>query len=325
MSWESRPESTGASESGATRGAGWERETLDKLLFATLQEQRRTRRWGIFFKSLLFLYLFLLLAIYVPIFGDRGPPTGPHVALVEVRGIISADTAASADRIVAGMEAAFENEDAAGLIVRINSPGGSPVQSAYVFDAIQRLRDEHPDTPVHAVIGDVGASGAYYVAAAADEIYANPASIVGSIGVMMNAFGFVDSLDMLGIERRLLTAGERKGAMDPFSPWREEDQAHFQEMLNQVHEEFIEAVKEGRGDRLKDDSEIFSGLIWSGTEALDLGLIDGFASPGQLARQEYGLDRIQDYTRAPGLLERLVGQVSAQLTETLLLRSYEIR
>lgn len=324
MSTENRPSEQEPADR-TRHAAGWERETLDKLLFASLQEQRRTRRWGIFFKSLLFLYLFLLLALYVPALTDQGPSRDPHVALIDVHGIISAESAASAERVVSGLEAAFENQAAEGIILRINSPGGSPVESAYINNAIDRLREEHDDKPVYAVIGDMGASGAYYVAVAADEIFANPSSVVGSIGVMMNNFGFVDTLDMLGVERRLLTAGERKGAMDPFSPMREEDQAHFQDMLDQIHDEFIEAVRKGRGERLQDNPEVFSGLIWSGREALDLGLVDGFASPAEVARDQLELEEVEDYTREPALLDQLFGRVSAHVTEQLLTKSYQLR
>lgn len=278
-------------------------DILGRLAFATLNEQRRSRRWGIFFKSLGFLYLFLLLLMFMGDF-DAGKPTGSHTALVDLEGVIDGVTGVSAEQINTSLRAAFKNPEAAGVILRINSPGGSPVQSGEIFDEIRRLRREHPETPLYTVVGDICASGGYYVAAASDGIYANRASIVGSIGVLMNGFGFVGTLDKLGVERRLYTAGENKGFLDPFSPEQSEQVRHLNTLLEDVHQQFIEAVKEGRGERLKDEKAIFSGLVWTGEVGVELGLVDGLGSADYVAREVIGVERIVDYTARPDYLER---------------------
>jgi len=273
---------------------------IEKALMASQKEQRTARRWGIFFKILTFSYLFIIVALIYggpKKGGDSGAfAMGPHAAVVEVRGPISAEDEASADRIIGAMREAFENEDALGLILRINSPGGSPVQSGYVFDEIIRLKATRPDFPVYAVIMDIGASGAYYIAAAADEIYADKASLVGSIGVIGSGFGFVDAMDKLGVERRLYTSGEHKAFLDPFSPQREEEKEFWEGVLDVTHQQFISQVKLGRGDRLADDPDLFSGLVWTGEQALELGLIDGLGSSSQVARDKLGTDELTNYT-----------------------------
>jgi protease-4 len=221
---------------------------------------------------------------------------GQHTALVELSGVIADDSDAEADLVAGGLRAAFEDEGTVGVILRINSPGGSPVQSRYIYDEIRRLRGLHPDIPLYAVIVDVGASGGYYVAAAADRIYAAESSLVGSIGVRMDGFGLVEAIDKLGIERRLLTAGEDKGMLDPFLPVDETQQAHVQGLLEEIHRQFIDAVRDGRGDRLKDDPKIFSGLIWTGEQGVELGLVDAIASSGQVARDVIGAEKIVNFT-----------------------------
>ena len=281
-----------------------------------LAEQRRGRRWGIFFKLLLALYLFGLLLFYLG--QDLGMTghfsEGRHSALIEINGVLAATSEARADFIVSGLRRAFEDDNTEGVILRINSPGGSPVQAGYINDEIHRLREKHPDIPVYAVISDICASGGYYIAAAADEIYANKASLVGSIGVIMAGFGFVDALDKLGLERRLLHAGENKGFMDPFQPLKDAEQAHAQALLDEIHGQFIEVVKKGRGDRLIDDHErLFSGLIWSGREAVELGLVDGLASAGQVAREVIGADNIVDFTRRENYLDRFAKGMGSAL------------
>lgn len=294
----------------------WEREILARLAFAGLQEQRRARRWGIFFKTLGFLYLFALLALLVV---DTGPAqrVGRHTALVDLSGIIAEGADASADQIVSGLRAAFEDEHTAGVILRINSPGGSPVQAGYINSEIRRLREAHPQTPLYAVVVDVCASGGYYVAAAADRIYADKASIVGSIGVRMDGFGFVEAIERLGIERRLMTAGRHKALLDPFLPEDPVARDHLQAMLDQIHRQFIEAVKAGRGDRLIDDERIFSGLVWTGEEALRLGLVDGLGSAGYVAREVIGAEKIVDYTPKKSFLDRLGANVGAAMARWL--------
>jgi len=224
---------------------------------------------------------------------------------------------ASADRIVGGLRAAFENERTVGVIMRINSPGGSPVQASYINDEVKRLRKEHPDIPLYAVITDIGASGGYYAAASADKIFASRSSIIGSIGVLMNGFGFVEAMDKLGIERRLMTAGEHKGFLDPFSPTRPEEIAHINTLLEQIHQQFIDAVKEGRGDRLSDEPDLFSGLVWTGEESVDLGLVDALGSSSYVAREVIGAENIVDFTPARTYLDLIADRIGGSMARAL--------
>ncbi len=294
----------------------WERELLSRLAFASLKEQRRARRWRVFFGLAILLYLFLVFFTSVRGLGE-GIVAGRHTALVELRGVIAPNSRASADNIVTGLRSAFKHKDAVGVILRINSPGGSPVQSSYIYDEIKRLREKYPDKRLYAVVSDICASGGYYAAVAADEIYANRASIVGSIGVLMNGFGFTHAMEKLGIERRLLTAGEHKDIMDPFSPVEPEEREHMQRMLDEVHRQFIQAVKEGRGERLSDNPDIFSGLFWTGEEGMRLGLIDGLGSASYVAREVIGAEKVVDYTPQPDLFERLSSGVGAAMARAL--------
>ena len=295
----------------------WQRDLLNRLAFASLAEQRRTRRWNLAFKFALLTYLVVVLILYLP--GEWFDTTDdePHTALVNVHGIISAGSEASADRIVSGLKAAFEDEHTKGVILRINSPGGSPVQSAYINDEVMRLREEFPDIPLYAVIADVGASGGYYVAASADKIYANQSSIVGSIGVLMNGFGFVDAMDKLGVERRLITAGEQKGFLDPFSPIKAAELKHVESMLGEIHQQFIDAVKKGRGSRLSNDEEIFSGLMWTGERSVELGLVDELGSSAYVAREVIGAENIVDFTPGRSYLEKLAKRFGVSVADSL--------
>lgn len=305
-------------------GRDW--RLIEKLVMSLQSEQRRSRRWGIFFKSLTFAYLFALLAIiWSPFGGSLDATTGKHTAVVEINGPIAADELASADNIVGSLRSAFEQEDAVAVVLRINSPGGSPVQSGYVYDEIKRLREEYPEKKVYAVISDVGASGAYYIAAAADEIYANRASLVGSIGVVAGGFGFTGAMDKLGVERRLYTAGENKAFLDPFSPQQEQEVAFWQDVLENTHQQFITAVKEGRGDRLADDERLFSGLVWSGEQALELGLIDGLGSTSYVARQIVGQEDLVDYSHRKGPLRDIVDQLGVSFGQGLVGQLVESR
>lgn len=287
---------------------------IEKLVLSMQDEQRRQRRWSIFFRLMTFAYLGVLLALFVASFymgqtGQTGPSSNKdHTAMVMVSGIITEGSDFSADRVTTGLRRAFEAEKSKAVMLRLNSPGGSPVQAAYIYREIQRLKGKHPDKEVYAVITDIGASGAYYIAAAADHIYVNPSSIVGSIGVIMGGFGFTDAIEKMGIERRMMTAGENKALLDPFLPLNEKHKEHFSTMLDQVHEQFIDAVKEGRGERLdlNRESELFSGLVWSGQDAIELGLADGFGSPGSVARDVIGTEDIVDYTAAVHPLERFM-------------------
>ncbi len=295
----------------------WQRDLLNRLAFASLSEQRRTRRWNMTFKFGLLAYLVALLLIYLPDDWIGSDGDGPHTALVEVRGIISDNSDASADRIVAGLKAAFKDENTKGVILRINSPGGSPVQAGYINDEVVRLREEFPEIPLYAVISDIGASGGYYVAASADKIYANQSSVVGSIGVLMNGFGFVDAMEKLGVERRLLTAGDQKGFLDPFSPTKPEDVEHVRSMLDEIHRQFIDAVKTGRGDRLASDENVFSGLIWTGEKSIELGLVDELGSSAYVAREVIGAENIVDFTPGRSYLEQLTKRFGAAVAEGL--------
>ena len=296
----------------------WERKVLEKLALSALQEQRRGRYWGIFFKSVTFLYLFLLLFIAAGWFGAREMTSpGKHTALVQVNGVIANDSAASAEQITAGLQAAFKDSNTMGVVLRINSPGGSPVQAGQINDEIRRLRAQHPNIPLYAVVEDVCASGGYYIAAAADQIFVNRASLVGSIGVLMDGFGFSGVLNKLGVERRLLTAGDNKGFLDPFSPIDPKQRAHAQQMLDDIHAQFIDVVKRGRGDRLKADPQIFSGLVWTGERSIELGLADALGSVEYVAREVIKADTIVDYTPRENIAERVVRRFGAASAEAL--------
>jgi len=298
-------------------------QAVHKLAQDLLRERRNERRWKVFFR-LAWLGLALAVAWAVFVAGRlAAPPTGPHTALVEIRGAIVADTPNGADAIIAGLRSAFESPGVQAVVLRINSPGGSPVQAGIVHDEIGRLQALHGKR-VYAVIEEVGASGAYYVAAAADEIFVDKASLVGSIGVLMDGFGFAGTLEKLGIERRLLTAGENKGLLDPFSPRNERHVAHVQALIDEVHRQFIEAVRAGRGERLRDSPEIFSGLVWNGEQAIALGLVDRIGSLDYVAREVVRAENIIDYTHRGTLTERLArrfGAGAGAVLATLLLQA----
>lgn len=299
----------------------WERELVREIATAALVEQRRSRRWGIFFKFLIFAYLFIVLALFL----REGMDTtnisgggGKHTALIEIKGIIMAEEISSADNIVSALRSAFENKNTAGIILRINSPGGSPVQSGYINNEIRRLKEKHPDIPVYAVVVDVCASGAYYIAVAADEIYVDKASMIGSIGVRMDSFGFTGAMEKVGVERRLLTAGQDKALLDPFSPLDPSHVAHMSTMLKQIHQQFIDVVKLGRGDRLQPNDAVFSGLVWNGEQSVEMGLSDGLASSSQVARDMIGVEKIVDYSPKDDLLMKLSKQLGVSISQTLL-------
>lgn len=296
----------------------WHEDIVNRLAFAAINEQRRARRWSIFFKCLLATYLLAILFLYWP--NEWTATTlanAEHTALVDLKGVIAAEGEANADTVIAGLQDAFEDKNTAGVILRINSPGGSPVQSGYIYNEIKRLREKYPDTPLYAVVTDVCASGGYYVASAADEIYVDKASLIGSIGVLMNSFGFVGAMEKLGIDRRLYTAGENKGFLDPFSPEKGSDVAHVEKLLGKIHQQFIAAVKAGRGDRLGDHPDLFSGLIWSGEEGVAMGLADGIGSPGYVAREIIGAEDVVDFSRKPDLFERISDRIGMAMARGL--------
>ncbi|QBF27822.1 S49 family peptidase [Pseudomonas tructae] len=294
---------------------------LEKTLLAGVQEQRRARRWGIFFKLLTFVYLFGILALFTPLMSmDKAASRSvSHTALVEVRGMIADQEPASADNIVGGLREAFKDPKTKAVILRINSPGGSPVQSGYIYDEIRRLRAEYPAIKLYAVISDLGASGAYYIASAADQIYADKASLVGSIGVTAAGYGFVGTMEKLGVERRTYTAGEHKAFLDPFQPQKPEETAFWQGVLETTHQQFIASVKQGRGERLKDKEhpELFSGLIWSGEQALALGLVDGLGGASYVAREVVGEKELVDFTVEESPFDRFSKRLGASVAEHL--------
>ena len=295
----------------------WQQDMINRLAFSSLKEQRAARRWGIFFKLLMFIYLAVILYLYTPDLQMEADTGMKHSALVELKGVIADDEEASADNIVTGLRDAFENKNSAGVILRINSPGGSPVQAGYINDEINRLRKEYPDKPLYAVISDICASGGYYVASAADKVYADKASLVGSIGVRMGGFGFVEAIDKLGVERRLLTAGEHKGFLDPFTPAKDSDVAHVKKLLEDIHGQFKTAVMEGRGERLQEQTDLFSGLVWTGEQSVPMGLTDAIGSPGYVAREVIGEEDIVDFTEKPDLLERLGDRIGVAMAKGL--------
>ncbi|MEF8751332.1 MAG: S49 family peptidase [Candidatus Accumulibacter necessarius] len=293
----------------------WERQLLEKVAFAALREQRAKRRWGIFFKLAGLSYLVAVLVMVVDWGGSEQLADARHTAVVHLHGTIEAQGEASAQNINDALEEAFADKRTAGVILRVNSPGGSPVQAGIVHDEIRRLRTKHPQIPLYAVVEDVCASGGYYIAVAADKIFVDKASIVGSIGVLMDAFGFTGTMEKLGIERRLLTAGDNKGFLDPFSPQDAKQKAHAQVLLREIHEQFIDVVRRGRGDRLKDAPELFSGLMWTGSQSVGLGLADGFGTVGSVARDVIKADRIVEFTIRENIAERFARRFRADSTD----------
>lgn len=298
--------------------ANWERDAIVELAQAGLKEQRRARRWGIFFKLFFVVYLIIFL---IAVIGSNKTDTlmsnQRHTALVNLSGIIADGEDASANNVVSGLRSAFENENSAAVILSINTPGGSPVQSAYINNEITRLRELYPTKPLYAVVSDICASGGVYVAVAADKIFVNESSIVGSIGVRMDGFGLEEAIEKLGIERRLLTAGEHKAVLDPFLPVNPVEEQHLQTMLDEIHQEFIDVVKEGRGDRLSDDPTLFSGLFWTGTKAMELGLVDALGSAGYVAREVVGAEDIVDYSYQQDIFQRFAGRIGSSMASEL--------
>lgn len=299
----------------ASQKPGWERATLEKLAFSNIKEQRASRRWSIFFKlAWLALALFLVFRTWMPGMGGSKAGTsvtGVHTAVVSLKGVIDSEGQGSADSVIRALRAAFGSSSSKGVILAINSPGGSPVQSGIIFNEIKRLRVKYPDKKIVAVVEEICASGGYYVASAADSIYADQASLVGSIGVLMDGFGFTGLMDKVGVERRLYTAGENKGFLDPFSVMNDKQRAHIQSMLTEIHQQFISAVKLGRGKALKENPEIFSGLVWSGSKAVELGLIDGLSTIEAVARDQFKAEELVDYTVEENLADRLAKRLGA--------------
>jgi protease-4 len=312
MSENNRNENQNTNDPGAIRH--WERETLERLVFATVREQRAARRWGIFFKlSFLLLAFFAIWAYFDFYTGSDIESLGRHTALIEIDGTIDDEGSGAADTVIPSLNKAFADAGSAAVVLRINSPGGSPVQAGIIVDEMQRLKKGYPNKPLYVVVDEICASGGYYIAAAADKIYVNKASIVGSVGVLMDGFGFTGLMDKLGVERRLLTAGENKGFLDPFSPQSDKQKQHALAMLNEIHEQFIAVVRAGRGKRLKENPEIFSGLYWTGAKAVEMGLVDGFGTVDTVARDVVKAEDIIDYTAHEGLPERVLKKFGASV------------
>lgn len=295
---------------------------VHKLAFAAINEQKRARRWRIFFLFAFFAYLTPVLFLILNLGGDDYSgkvvdEDGKHTALVRLSGVIASGEEAGAENVISGIEAAFSNNATKAVILEINSPGGSPVQSSYIYDEIRRLRGKHEEIPFYVVVSDIAASGGYFVASAADRIYVNQSSLVGSIGVRMDNFGFVGLMEKLGVERRLLTAGENKGLLDPFLPEDIDQKAHLQAMLNEVHQHFINAVKQGRGDKLSEHTDLFSGLIWTGEKAIELGLVDEYGSTKSVARDVVGAEALVDFTPKSALLDRIADRIGASVTDNI--------
>ena len=307
------------SDADVSRKPEWEREVLEKLAFAALTEQRNTRRWGIFFKSLMFVYLLALLgvAVYPKIGVDFGGATEDHTAVINVMGMIAEGESANASDIIESLRDAVKDKHTKGIILHSNSPGGSPVQSAYVYDEIRKIKKEHPKLPIYAVVGDICASGCYYIASASDQIIVNPASLIGSIGVLMDGFGFVNSMEKLGVERRLLTAGSHKALLDPFSPPKADETQYMQGLIDQVHQQFINAVKTGRGNRLKETPDMFSGLVWTGEASLKNGIADAIGTDDSVAKELIGAEKLVDFTQQERLLDKLAGKMGAAFGQAI--------
>lgn len=295
---------------------GWEREIVEKLAFAAITEQRRTRRWGIFFKLLMFSYLLAILGIsmYPKFKQEIGVGGKNHTAVIDLVGMIAENQNANAESIIDSLRNAAKDKNTKGIILHANSPGGSPVQSTYVYDEIKKIKKEHPDLPIHAVVSDICASGCYYIVTAADKIFASPASLIGSIGVIMDSFGFVETMQKLGVERRLITAGAHKALLDPFSPSKPEESQYMQNLINQVHQQFISAVKSGRGARLKETPDMFSGLVWTGEESIKLGIIDAMGTQDYVAKEIIGAETLVDFTQQERLVDRIAGKLGASFS-----------
>src|SRR5215467_363168 len=297
--------------------ADWEKQLIENLASAALKEQRRARRWGIFFKLLFFAYLTLIIVLLIDWRGPDSLGAGKHTALVDVVGVIDAKGDSSADRVTEALQSAFKNKNTAGVILRINSPGGSPVQAGIIYDEIRRLRGVYPNIPMYAVVEDICASGGYYIASAADKIYVDKASIIGSIGVIMDGWGFTGTMEKLGVERRVLTSGENKAFLDPFAPADEKQKRHAQSMLDDIHKQFIDVVRKGRGKRLKETPDMFSGLMWTGDKSVELGLADGYGSVDYVARDVIKAEEIFEFTKKQDIMERFARRFGAAMAGVL--------
>ena len=296
----------------------WERGLIEKLATEALKEQRRARRWGIFWKLLTFAYVTFLIALAIDWKGGGDSKGGRHTALVEINGVIGPGTDSSSEKVANSLQAAFKDKNTQGVVLRINSPGGSPVQSQNIYDEVKRLRVKYPETPLYVVVEDLCASGGYYVAAAADKIYVAKGSLLGSIGVRADSFGVVGLMEKLGIERRLITAGKNKAMLDPFLPEKDEHKQIVAGLIGEIHDQFVAAVREGRGKRLKETPDMFSGLIWTGAKSIELGLADAVGGVDYVAREVIKAEDIVDYTQKDNLAEKFARRFGAGAMTSLL-------
>ncbi|MFM2440359.1 MAG: hypothetical protein RLZZ349_86 [Pseudomonadota bacterium] len=321
MSEENQQQANASAQNSVPDDTKWQRDAIEKLATSALSEQKTSRRWSIFFKGLMFAYLFIILFFALGWFGDSTKSLGAHTALIEISGVIEAGGEVNADSFMTSLHDAYDDKNTKGVILRINSPGGSPVQAGIINDEIRRQKKLHPTIPVYAVVEDICASGGYYIAVATDKIYVDKASIVGSIGVLMDGYGFTEVMKKVGVERRLLTAGENKAMLDPFSPVNPKHQALAQNMLNEIHEQFKAVVRQGRGSRLIETPETFSGLFWSGEQSIKIGLADAIGSADYVAREVIKQKEIVDFTHqddfASRIAKRIGASASASFGETL--------
>ncbi|MDP3008459.1 MAG: signal peptide peptidase SppA [Methylococcales bacterium] len=307
------------SQDNVPKTDGWEREVLEKVALAAITEQTRARRWGVFFKALTFGYLAILMgvALYPNMKKGMGGDGKDHTAVVDIVGVIAEGKEVNAESTIKSLRAAVKDKNTKGIILHSNSPGGSPVQSAYIYEEIRNIKKLNPNLPIVAVVSDICASGCYYIASAADKIFVSPASLIGSIGVIMDGFGFVDTMKTLGVERRLITAGAHKAMLDPFSPPKPDENQYMQTLINQVHQQFITAVKQGRGDRLKETPDTFSGLVWTGEEGVKLGVADAFGSDSSVAKDLIGADRLVNFTESEEFFDKLAGKMGASFAHVI--------
>lgn len=306
-------------ENNTEKAAGWEREVLEKIALAAVTEQTRARRWSVFFKCLMFGYLAIVMSIslYPSMKKEISGDGKDHTAIVDIIGVIAEGKDVNAENVIKSLRAAVKDKNTKGIILHSNSPGGSPVQSAYIYDEIRAIKKANPNLPIVAVVSDICASGCYYIASAADKIFVSPASLVGSIGVIMDGFGFVDTMKLLGVEHRLITSGAHKAMLSPFAPSKADETAYMQNLLNQVHQQFIAAVKQGRGDRLKETPDTFSGLVWTGEEGIKLGVADAVGSDNSVAKDLIGADRLVNFTESEQLIDKIMDKMGASFGHAL--------
>jgi protease IV len=306
-------------ENNTEKAVGWEREVLEKIALAAVTEQTRARRWGVFFKCLTFGYLTVVMgvALYPSMKKEISGDGKDHTAVVDIVGVIAEGKDVNAENVIKSLRAAVKDKNTKGIILHSNSPGGSPVQSAYIYDEIRNIKKLNPTLPIYAVVSDICASGCYYIASATDKIFVSPASLIGSIGVIMDGFGFVDTMKMVGVEHRLITSGAHKAMLSPFAPSKADETAYMQSLLNQVHQQFIAAVKQGRGDRLKETPDTFSGLVWTGEEGIKLGIADAVGSDSSVAKDLIGADRLVNFTESEQLIDKIMDKMGASFGHAL--------